>query len=202
MFPDSIQEVKVNTAYRACISSEGEQDWYRFSIEPNKRYYITVFTGTLKDTQLRAYLIKANDVIVPLNNTDAPIEWNLGYGSGMIIEAIPDNVYPIKMGHSLAPREIKFFIEQQDLKPVTGTYIFKIFVQDMPKELNGSYNYSKPLSGILFNGPVPVPTNIIDLNSMPEEPEQEPEQNTILGDLVQAIVIELLEYVLKQIRNK
>ncbi|MBF0235451.1 MAG: hypothetical protein HQK65_20810 [Desulfamplus sp.] len=169
---DNAPIVALNTAYKGNISVPGEQDWYRFNVEPNKRYYIIVWAdntfGTvptgLKDTQLRAYLEKGSGEIFALNNTDAPIELNLGYGSSIFVETVPVGVTPIKPSHCVAPSTVKFFIEQQDLPPETGSYSFKIFVDDMPRNASGSYDYHLPIQNPLLNGPVnpPAPGTTVD----------------------------------------
>jgi len=168
---DSAIDVCIGQAYNSTITKIDERDWYKFGVLPNHRYYIIVWAdntfGTnlsgLKDTQLRVYLNKANNKIAALNNTDAPIEMNLGYGSSVIIETIPNNYLPSKMSHCIAPSTVKFFIEQQDLNPQTGTYSFQIFKDDMPKCLDGTYNYNTPMSNSLFFGAISPPSSTIPI---------------------------------------
>ncbi len=177
---NSAASVNLNVAYQGEISTVGERDWYKFNVEPNHRYYIIVWADNtfgnnpdgLKDTQLRAYLNKGDpEHPDALNNTDAPVEMNLGYGSSIIVEAIPQDHSPTKMGHCVAPSTVVFFIEQQDLAPETGTYSFEIFVDDMPVNADGTYDYDAPMTDSLLSGPVNPPSSTIpapEANSNPQ----------------------------------
>lgn len=157
--------IELNIAYQGEISEVDERDWYQFEAKPNYRYYIVVWAdntfGTvpsgLRDTQLRAYLNKGGGEISAWNNTDAAIALNLGYGSSLWIEAIPSNIEPTKASHCVAPSNVIFFIEQQDLSPETGSYSFKVYEEAMPKDSNGNYDYYGPFSDPLFDGPINPP---------------------------------------------
>jgi hypothetical protein len=204
--------VNLNIAYKGCIDEIDERDWYKFDVEPNKRYYIIVWADNsfgnnpagLKDTQLRAYLDKGTGTLRALNNTDAPVEMNLGYGSNIIIEAIPQTVTPTKMSHCLAPSTVTFFVEQQDLDPKTGTYSFKIFVDDMPKTSDGSYDYNAPLTESLIQGAVnppastiPAPEGQYNQDTPDDDTALQPKATALQPKATEAIIVLLI----KQERN-
>ena len=169
--PDII-DINLDTAYQGTISVSDEVDKYKFDIEPNKRYYILVWADNtfntnhygLKDTSITAYLNKGNEQVKAYFNNDAPIWMNMGYGSRLIIEAVPSGVTPVRVTQCIAPSSVTFSIEQEDLAPETGTYSFKVLVDEMPKNAFGIYDYTMPMQSPLITGAVNPPDSVIKID--------------------------------------
>lgn len=169
--PDAIN-INLDTAYQSTILVPDEVDKYKFDIEPNKRYYILVWADNtfntnsygLKDTSITAYLNKGNEQVKAYFNNDAPIWMNMGYGSRLIIEAVPLGVTPVRVTQCIAPSSVTFSIEQEDLAPETGTYSFKVLVDEMPKNAFGIYDYTMPMQSPLITGAVNPPDSVIRID--------------------------------------
>jgi len=159
--------IATNIAYRGSISIADEKDWYKFDVSPDNRYYIVVWAdntfGTnpngLLDTELRAYYLNSDLEVTAFGNTDGPTWANLGFGSMIVMEAVPEGVASTKKNQCYAPSSITFYIAQESSAPETGTYTFKVFVDSIPHNEDGTVNYAAGSSTYLFSGPINPPVH-------------------------------------------
>ena len=154
--PESVIPITPGTALRGEITQELTQKYYYFNVGENRRYFVLVFTETIGDVE--AYLLTPEGLTVGENN-DAPGWTQMGYGSFMAVEVLPEGVpftnnSPIMQIH--ADWDSLFFMVKWggNHLPDTGTFIVEVVEDEVPYE-NGSYKYAGgrdtwPFQGIIL----------------------------------------------------
>lgn len=154
--PQDAPVITPGMALRGEITENTPQIYYQFNIEQNKRYFLLVFTETIGDVE--TYLLTPQGSTLAVSS-DAP-EWTqMGYGSFMAVEVLPEGVpftnnSPIMQIH--ADWDSLFFTVKwgKNHLPNTGTFIIEVVEDEVPYE-NGSYKYAGgrdtwPFQGIIL----------------------------------------------------